>query len=114
MKNKVVWFHRSRAVLWGVIGIASFAFGFASNVMVVWIASLYANIVSDWTAGEAADDRTVLNAIEELKTIINQHIERCVCNVGDAGCGNDSDTGTGEGGSPGGAGQLLGPPLPDL
>ncbi len=63
----IVWFHRARAIGWAVVGVASFVFGFANSVTVVWIASLYANIVSDWTAAEAADNREIIEAIRRLE-----------------------------------------------
>lgn len=61
-----VWFHRIRAGIWLLIGIASFPLGWASNVAVVWAASVYANVVSDWGASEAADDRELVDGINGL------------------------------------------------
>lgn len=61
-----VWFHRSRAAAWALVGVLSFAYGWANSVALVWAASLYANIVSDWTAGEAADDRHIIDGMEAL------------------------------------------------
>jgi hypothetical protein len=69
-----VWFHRIRAGIWVLIGGASFLFGFANNIVLVWLASLYANIVSDWGAAEAADDREVL---ERLQSIEQKQKEMC-------------------------------------
>ncbi len=62
-----VWFHRGRSILWVVVGVASFVWGFANSVMLVWIASLYANVVSDWGAAEAANNTEVLEAIAQLR-----------------------------------------------
>lgn len=61
-----VWFHRSRAAVWGVVGVLSFMYGWANSVALVWVASLYANIVSDIGAAEAADDRHVIEELEAL------------------------------------------------
>lgn len=61
-----VWFHRSRAVLWALIGAVSFLLGWQNSVVLVWVASVYANVVSDWGAAEAADDRKVLQRLDQL------------------------------------------------
>lgn len=61
-----MWFHRSRAALWLCVGVASFIFGWENSVVLVWLASLYANIVSDWTAAEATDDRHLVEEMEAL------------------------------------------------
>lgn len=61
-----VWFHRSRAAAWALVGVLSFMYGWANSVALVWAASLYANIVSDWTAAEAADDRRVIEEMEAM------------------------------------------------
>lgn len=61
-----VWFHRARAVAWVVAGVVAFLTGWADMVWFVTIASLYANVASDWASSEAADDRKVLDAVAEL------------------------------------------------
>lgn len=63
-----IWFHRTRAGGWILVGVASFLFGWYDKVTLVWIASLYANVVSDWGAGEAADDRQLTQLIHKLQT----------------------------------------------
>lgn len=75
-----VWFHRTRAAVWVIAGIASFPLGWADSVAVVWIASVYANVISDFGAGEAADDRRVLDElcalreqVARLETMIENH-----------------------------------------
>lgn len=62
-----VWFHRSRALGWLGLGIASFIMGWQNMVSLVWGASVYANVVSDWSAAEAADDREIIKAIQSLR-----------------------------------------------
>lgn len=62
-----VWFHRGRALVWVGVGVCSFVFGFENSVVLVWVASLYANIVSDWGAAEAADDREVIDLLQVVK-----------------------------------------------
>ncbi len=38
--------------------------------MLVWIASLYANIKTDWGTAEATDNREVMKALKELKEAV--------------------------------------------
>lgn len=70
-----MWFHRSRAIAWVVVGVLSFVYGWQNSVALVWLASLYANVVSDWTAAEAADDSAVLEKLAELERKI-ESVER--------------------------------------
>lgn len=67
MVRRSVWFHRARATAWLAFGLISFAVGWANSVALVWAASVYANVMTDWTAAEAADDRRVLAAIAEMR-----------------------------------------------
>lgn len=62
-----VWFHRARAITWVLIGVVSFPLGWANSVVLVWIASVYANSLTDWGAAEAADDRTVMDALDAVR-----------------------------------------------
>lgn len=66
MKGRI-WFHRSRAVGWVLLGAAAFLLGLQDSVVMVWIASVYANAVSDWTAGEAADQREQLACLRRIE-----------------------------------------------
>jgi hypothetical protein len=61
-----LWLHRARACAWVVLGAVSFMLGLENSVALVWFASLYANVVTDWGAAEAADDRRVLARLEEM------------------------------------------------
>ena len=61
-----VWFHRSRAIVWAVIGAVSFPLGWANSVVLVWIASLYANVATDWGSGEAADNRELVDLLRQV------------------------------------------------
>jgi hypothetical protein len=67
-----IWFHRSRAVGWVLLGAATFIFGFQDSVVMVWIASVYANVVSDWTAGEALDHRDLTKRLDRLEELLNK------------------------------------------
>lgn len=62
-----VWFHRSRAITWALVGVLSFVFGWQNSVVLVWLASVYANVISDWTAGEAADDRKLIDRLAHIE-----------------------------------------------
>lgn len=66
-RKAIVWFHRSRAIVWALVGVASFPLGWANSVVLVWVASLYANIATDWGNGEAADDRDLVCLLEEIR-----------------------------------------------
>lgn len=68
----MVWFHRSRCVAWLLLGAWSFPAGWSSSVVLVWIASVYANAVTDWGAGEAADDRRVLTELASLRAQVRE------------------------------------------
>ncbi len=65
-----VWFHRSRALAWIIVGAVSFPLAWANSVALVWIASVYANTISDWTAGEAADDRVILERLDRIEQLL--------------------------------------------
>lgn len=58
---------RLRAIAWAIVGAVSFPLGWANSVVLVWIASVYANVASEVAAGEAADDEAVLTELRELR-----------------------------------------------
>lgn len=62
-----VWQYRARAVAWAVVGVLSFMFGWANSVLLVWIASLYANIGTDLGSAEAADNRELIERLDRLE-----------------------------------------------
>jgi hypothetical protein len=64
--KQAVWFHRATAALWLILGAVAFPLGWADSVALVWIASVYANFKTDIGTANAADDRRVLDAIDEL------------------------------------------------
>lgn len=66
MRRKV-WAHRALAAAWAVVGIVSFPLDWASKVVLVWIASVYANVASEVAAAEASDDRAVLDRLDKLE-----------------------------------------------
>lgn len=65
-----VWFHRSRSIAWMIVGVLSFPLGWANSIVLVWIASLYANVASDWSASEAADDRAVIERLDRIEALL--------------------------------------------
>ena len=67
-----MWFHYSRAAAWAIVGILAFALGWTESVTLVLIASLYANIVGDVGAAEAADDREVCNRLDRIEALLEQ------------------------------------------
>lgn len=67
-----VWFHRTRAIAWAVVGLVSFPLGWADNIAVVWIASVYANALTDWGAGEAADDREIVDRLDRIEALLKE------------------------------------------
>lgn len=66
-RRAIVWFHRSRAIVWAIVGVLSFPLGWANSVVLVWIASLYANVATDWGNGEAADNRELVQLLTEVR-----------------------------------------------
>lgn len=64
-----VWFHRSRAIAWVLLTLAALRW-WPESVVFVIIASGYANIVSDWTASEASDNREVIDRLDRMEALI--------------------------------------------
>lgn len=60
-----VHFGRIRAMVWIAIGLASFPLGWANSVVLVWIASFYANAESGFATAEGADDRDVIAKLND-------------------------------------------------
>lgn len=63
-----VRFARVRAIMWALIGAVSFPLGWANSVILVWIASVYANVASEMATGEAADDKAVTDRLDRLES----------------------------------------------
>lgn len=71
-QKRKVWFHRLSAFAWVIIGTISFVLGWQESVVLVWIASVYANIKSDWAAAEAADHRDVTRRLDRIESLIRE------------------------------------------
>lgn len=69
--SKTVWLHRVCAVGWTIALIPALLWWRESIVFVI-IASVYANIKSDWGAAEAADDHRVIEQLEEINRKLDQ------------------------------------------
>lgn len=67
-----VWFARARAAAWIIIGIVSFPLGWSDSVVLVWIASVYANVESGFATSEAADDSAVLERLDRIEAKLNR------------------------------------------
>lgn len=71
-----VWFARSRAAAWAVVGALSFPLGWANSVVLVWIASVYANVASEMATGEAADDKALTDRLDRIEAIQQAILDR--------------------------------------
>lgn len=65
----LVWFHRGRALAWVGLTLAALKW-WPDSVAFVIICSGYANAVSDWTAGEAANDAEIMTKLDRLEKLI--------------------------------------------
>jgi hypothetical protein len=68
--SRRVWFHRSRAIAWAFLTLAALRW-WPDSVAFVIVMSGYANIVSDWTASEAADDRVICERLERIERLLD-------------------------------------------
>jgi hypothetical protein len=71
-----VWFHRSCALVWALMAVPALLW-WPDSVAFVIVASIYANVKSDWGAAEAADDSQVLDKLEKLERRIAAGQCRC-------------------------------------
>jgi hypothetical protein len=73
--NPKVRFARLRAVFWALLGLASVPLGWANSVALVWAASVYANVESGIASGEAADDRKVLDRLDDHEVLLRRVLD---------------------------------------
>jgi hypothetical protein len=71
-----VRFARLRAVAWVLLGVVSFPLGWAESVVLVWVASVYANVAGEMATGEAADDRAVTDRLDRIERAVGGHRPR--------------------------------------
>jgi hypothetical protein len=69
-----MWFHRGCAVAWAVALVPALVWWQESLVFVI-IASVYANVKSDWGAAEAADDSEVLRRLARVERLLEDREE---------------------------------------
>lgn len=74
--GRIVWFHRGCAVVWALLLIPALLF-WPDSVAFVIIASVYANVKSDWGAAEAADDHRVLARIDRIEQLLGGECPGC-------------------------------------
>jgi hypothetical protein len=67
-----VWFNRLSAIGWAVAGIAAFPLGWAYSVAFVTIASIYANVKTDWGAAESARAADGDAKLDEIKALLER------------------------------------------
>lgn len=75
--NKPVWFNRASGLAWVVLGIAAIPLGWANSVLLVWLASAYANAKTDWGAADASKADKILEAISELRKEVRSGVCHC-------------------------------------
>lgn len=64
-----VLFHRVSAAVWLVLLIPALLW-WSESIAFVIVASVYANMKSDWGAAEAADDRRVVEALDRIEQVL--------------------------------------------
>lgn len=69
-----IWFHRSRALAWVALTLAALRW-WPDSVAFVIVMSGYANVVSDWAAGEAADDRAVIDRLHHIEHLLKARLD---------------------------------------
>lgn len=67
-----VWFNRLSAIGWAVAGVAAFPLGWAYSVAFVTIASIYANVKTDWGAAESARSADLAEHLKEVRAILER------------------------------------------
>jgi hypothetical protein len=69
-----IWFHRVGAIVWALLLVPALKW-WPDSVAFVIVASIYANIKSDWGAAEAADDREVLDRLDEIEALLRHALD---------------------------------------
>lgn len=64
-------FNRACAVIWALLLLPALKW-WPDSVALVIVASVYANVKSDWGIAAAADDRAILNRLDELERLIRE------------------------------------------
>lgn len=64
-----VWLHRGLAALWVALAVPGVLW-WKQSILFVILASLYANVASELSTSEAADDRAVLDRLDRLEQLL--------------------------------------------
>ncbi len=75
-RRRAVLFHRASAVVWLLLTIPALLW-WSDSVAFVIVASIYANVKSDWGAAEAADDRQVMDELHRAEALLGGRCPRC-------------------------------------
>ena len=67
-KRRKILFNKGSAIFWVCLGALSFVFGWYDILAFTWVASVYANIKSDWATAEAVDDREIIQQLKDIKS----------------------------------------------
>lgn len=95
-KTFKIYFNKTTAVAWALFGPTAFFIGWSESVALVWVASVWANVKSDWATAEAADDRDLvaqLTRIEENQMVILNAINKILEEKDGCHCANPSNRG---------------------
>ncbi len=65
-----VWIHRGLAAFWVILAVPALLW-WADSVLFVILVSLYANLASELAAGEAADDRAILERLDRIEQLLH-------------------------------------------
>lgn len=64
--NRRVLFHRSASILW-LLSLIPALLWWKESVLFVIVASIYANVASEWAAAEASDNREILERLRKME-----------------------------------------------
>lgn len=74
MRRRIL-FHRVSAIVWILLLIPALLW-WRESLWFVIVASVYANVKSDWGAAEAADDRDLAHQLRALELKVDRLLER--------------------------------------
>ena len=75
--NWRVYANRVTAVGWAIFGVLAFwPLRWQDSVALVWLASVYANVKTDWSISEAANDSVVISEIRALRAELRKAVRQ--------------------------------------
>ena len=66
-----IWWHRGRAIFWIVLGVAAFLFNWQNSIVLLWLASVYANVESALSTAAAADNSDLIARLERIERLLD-------------------------------------------